>query len=76
MQFQIPNKTELIESEFSALNEKKFRLNLKLVLYSTFMQQTLKDLASFIHLQGHRILQVYQELKLFLSCCIYNKCVG
>lgn len=53
MQFQIPNKIEWIESEFSTLNENKFRLSLKHMLFSTFMQQILKDLASPIHLQGH-----------------------
>lgn len=57
MQFQIPSKTELIESEFSPLNESKFRCNLKHMLYSTFMQQTLKDLASPIDLQGNKTLQ-------------------
>lgn len=63
MQFQIPNKIEWIESEFSPLNENKFRFNLKHMLYSTFMQQILKDSASPIHLQGHRTLQGVSGVK-------------
>lgn len=50
MQFEIPNKTEQTETEFSILNENNFRLNLKHMCYYTSTQSVLKDLVSLIHL--------------------------